>query len=400
MIEKIVQNGFCIGCGLCSSIIGKDKCEMKLYPNGFYYPKIKGGDTKDKIVKDICPGIRVTDHQEHGVWGHVDMVAEAWSTDKDLRYRAASGGASSAIILYLLENNKVDAVLQVGVVDGDFLQNELKVSRTRKEIFNNAQSRYAPALTLYNLKQILDIGKETYAFVGKPCDIAGIKNFIEQYPVYKERIKYTISIFCAGMPSYNASKKTWQKSGNLEDPVSLKYRGDGWPGNFKAVWKNGESYEISYNESWGKVLGKHLCFRCKICPDGIGLLADISVGDSWNTLNGYPNFKEADGRNFCFIRTQNGVDIFNDAVQCGYLESRAFHVSNVQNMQRYQYARRHLVGWRIMASYILSMGQIKFRGLGLNVLALKSNKVKGLKEFIGTWKRFVKNKNIMRFQYE
>lgn len=373
---------------------------MKLHPNGFYYPQIKDIDVKDNIVKDVCPGIRVTDHQEHGVWGHVEMVAEAWSTDKELRYKAASGGVSSAIALYLLENKKVDAVLQVGIVDGDFLQNELKISKTRNDIFNNAQSRYAPALTLYKLKQILDSGDDTYAFVGKPCDIAGIKNFVERYPSYNGRIKYTISIFCAGMPSYNASRKTWQQSGHLEDPVSLKYRGEGWPGNFKAVWKGGESYEIGYNESWGKVLGKDLGFRCKICPDGIGLLADIAVGDSWDTKNGYPDFTEADGRNFCFIRTSSGVNIFDEAVRFGYLESKTFDVNNVQNMQRYQYDRRHLVGWRMMASYILSMGQIRFRGLGLNSLALKSNKIKGFKEFIGTWRRFVKNKNVMRFLYE
>lgn len=55
---------------------------------------------------------------------------------------------------------------------------------------------------------------------------------------------------------------------------------------------------MTYNDSWGKILGRELGFRCKICPDGIGMLADISSGDSWNTKDGYPDFTEGDGKTF------------------------------------------------------------------------------------------------------
>ena len=280
-------------------------------------------------------------------------------------------------------------------MEGSSIYNELKVSHNREDIFNNAQSRYAPSLTLSRIKQVLDSSDEIYAYIGKPCDIAGIRSFLLAYPQYKERIKYTISIFCAGMPSYNATQKVYEQSGKTEEPISIKYRGEGWPGNFKAVWKDGTKFETSYNDSWGKVLGRNLGFRCKICPDGIGMLADIAVGDSWNTKNGYPDFTEADGRNFCFLRSQNGLQLFNDALKAGYIECRELDAEKVKYMQAYQYDRRHMVPWRVLAANVFSGFLLHFRGLGLLNLMLKSNKKRGMKELYGTVKRFIKNKYSM-----
>lgn len=110
------------------------------------------------------------------------------------------------------------------------------------------------------------------------------------------------------MPSYNASIKAWKLSGKEQEPVSLKYRGDGWPGYFTVKWADNTDFKLDYNESWGKVLGRELGFRCKICPDGIGMLADIAVGDSWNTKNGYPDFTEGAGKSFVMVRTALGSE--------------------------------------------------------------------------------------------
>lgn len=399
MIERIVKNGFCVGCGLCESIYGSDKCQMKLFNNGFYYP-VKKSDFDDRETKCFCPGINVQDNHKHGVWGYVENVEEAWATNKDLRFKSASGGVSSALAIYLLETSKVDGILQTGLKDGSSIYNELKVSHSREDIFKNAQSRYAPSLTLSRLKQILDSTNEAYAYIGKPCDIAGIRNFLKIYPQYKERIKYTISIFCAGMPSYNATRKVWEQSGKTEAPLTVKYRGEGWPGNFKATWKDGAKYEISYNDSWGKVLGRDLGFRCKICPDGIGMLADIAVGDSWNTKDGYPDFTEADGRNFCFIRTKDGVKLFDDALKAGYIEGRVLDSEKVRYMQAYQYDRRHMVAWRVLAANTFSGLILKFKGLGLINMAFKSDKERGMHELYGTIKRFLKNRYKMNIIYQ
>ncbi len=388
--KKIIKNQLCVGCGLCSSVLDSENCNMVLSKEGFYRPHIKE-DIDDSIVKKICPGIRVhSEKNSDSIWGNVLDVCEGWSSDERIRHKAASGGVVTALALYLIERKIVDAVLQVGVKEDSYLYNELKISRSRNDVINCAQSRYAPSLTLNKIKQIIDKSNETFAFVGKPCDIAGVKNFIDVYPHYKERFRLFISIFCAGMPSYNATKKVWTLSGKKEEPISLKYRGDGWPGYFKAVWKDGSEYQLSYNNSWGKILGRHLGFRCKICPDGIGMLSDISVGDSWSTKNGYPEFAEQDGRCFVLVRTERGRLAMNAAEKAGYLVKQKLKIDRIKDMQPYQYQRRRTVGWRIFPVQAITLGLLNIKGFRYNRLMLKSNFKEGIKTILGTLSRFLK----------
>ena len=166
IVDKIKKNNFCLGCGLCASVIGNERCRIKLTEQGFYSPQIEE-DTNDSIVKELCPGIKVHYDGQHGLWGSISEVYEGWSTDTFVRQTAASGGIVTSIAIFLLESKKVDAVLQVGVKDGEYLHNELKISRNRQDVIKCAQSRYAPALTLNNIKQILDDSQDIYAFIGK-----------------------------------------------------------------------------------------------------------------------------------------------------------------------------------------------------------------------------------------
>ena len=337
---------------------------MSLNSKGFYEPHFLKPINKEQeanILK-VCPGIHIDGGNQRGVWGNVQSTTKSWSSDPAIRKRSATGGVTTSLAIFLIESKKVDAILQVGVKNDSWLYNELKISRTKDEIIANSQSRYAPALVFHKIKSILDESAESFAFIGKPCDIAGIKNFIKANPHYQNRIKYTIAIFCAGMPSYKATDKLIAQKGKTDNPINLQYRGDGWPGEFKAFWKDGDTHRVSYNDSWGKVLGKTLGMRCKICPDGIGMLADISTGDAWNSKDGYPDFTEADGKNFCFIRTNNGSYIYNEAVENNYIINKALDISSLEQTHQYQYSRRILSIWRIMGIQLFANNLLRSLG--------------------------------------
>ena len=391
-INQIINSGLCLGCGFCEAITSSPKCKMTLNEKtGFYVPLFKEEitHTEKETILSCCPAINVTGNYESTVWGKYKRIEEAWAADDEIRKKASSGGVISALAVFLIEQKKVDAILQVGVVENSYLYNELKVSRSRADVLKNVASRYAPALLFDKLKTLLDNSDESYAFIGKPCDIAGIKNFIKSYHEYKSRFKYFIALFCAGMPSYNGTKEALKLAGHNEEPYSLKYRGDGWPGFFEAKYKNHSSLKISYNDSWGKILGKHLGLRCKICPDGIGLLADISVGDSWNTDDGYPNFEEAEGKSFVMVRTPKGEDLFNEAFRNACISIDHMSVKRIKNIQPYQYQRRLLVGFRILPVQLYYFYLIRFKRLGIVKLMLKCNLKTGFKNLIGTTKRLV-----------
>ena len=59
----------------------------------------------------------------------------------------------------------------------------------------------------------------------------------------------------------------------------LRYRGMGNPGMTRIEAKDGRVFELTYNDLWEDESKWMLQFRCKICPDAIGELADIAVSD-------------------------------------------------------------------------------------------------------------------------
>ena len=208
--EDIVENGLCLGCGLCEAV-SKGKIRMTLARNGFYKPSGIETGQWDDVINKVCPGINVLNKNQAkhlSIWGNVLLVSNAWAVDAGLRRGASSGGVTSSLAIYLLETHQVDGILHVGVQEGSHLYNKLYVSRSREDIMRLCGSRYAPANVFGNIMHVLDtFSSETFAFIGKPCDIAALKNFIAVYPQYEGRIKFFLAIFCAGMPSYNATEK-------------------------------------------------------------------------------------------------------------------------------------------------------------------------------------------------
>lgn len=198
-----------------------------------------------------------------------------------------------------------------------------EVVRLDTEYISTAYSRKFAGLyeTLDPLSSIseLDVNKK-YAFIGKPCDVTVLKNFQKLNPIIAEMIPITMSFFCAGLPSIDAQKKLLEEMGCNSRVVSLRYRGNGWPGYATANLENGKQCKIDYNTSWGKILGRDIMKMCRFCLDGIGEMTDIACCDAWYlTEDNKPNFTEADGRNGIICRSNQGVEIVQEASALGKL---------------------------------------------------------------------------------
>ena len=57
-LSDIVNNGLCIGCGICQSIAGEDKIEVMMSLKGRLEPKEINKISPDVFekIKSICPG--------------------------------------------------------------------------------------------------------------------------------------------------------------------------------------------------------------------------------------------------------------------------------------------------------------------------------------------------------
>ncbi len=395
--QKIEKKNLCIGCGMCEALY-EGNVKMELSEDGFFKPVLKNIEKNIQYapIRKVCPGINIqignnSNKKEKGVWGKILSVYKGNSTHQETRLKASSGGIISELAAFLLEEGIVNGVLQVGGDENNYTKNELKVSRSRNDVISCASSRYAPAVIFSEIVKIFEREKnDKFCFVGKPCDISGLCNFLEVYPQYKNRIVLTIGIFCAGLPSFNATKKLID-SFNPKLPIKgLKYRGNGWPGYFSFQDFDEEAYKMTYNDSWGKVLGKNIHMRCKICPDGIGLQADLAVGDAWDTKDGYPDFAEKEGESLIASRTEVGEKILQEAFRLKYINIEKIDESNLRKMQPYQYNRRIYVGVRILAYMIAKVCVLNFKGLSLYNNTKKAEKKRLIHEFLGTIKRSIK----------
>nr|WP_320119050.1 Coenzyme F420 hydrogenase/dehydrogenase, beta subunit C-terminal domain [uncultured Marinifilum sp.] len=390
--DKIVDLGLCLGCGICTAISADENAKMVLHEDGFLYPNITKEIKEDeKLIKKICPGYNLISKNEKNnfqkLWGECLVVEEGYACDNEVRGNGASGGYISAIAICLLETGKVDAVLHVGGDANNYEANNLKVSKSKLDIIKYSSSRYAPALVFDCIKQIMDDSADVFCFVGKPCDISTLNRFLLVYPQYSGRIYLTISIFCAGMPSFNATKNIIS-SFNAKLPVKdLQYRGKGWPGFFTFTDKRNEQFSMTYNDSWGNVLGRKLCFRCKICPDGIGLVADFAIGDSWETKDGYPDFEEKEGKSLVICRTEKAVEILDFIKLNKAVESNTLDVKKLPIVQPYQFRRRQFVGVRALAFSFAKFVPMAFSSFMLFKQTPLNRPVTILREFIGTFSR-------------
>ena len=280
-LSNIVEQGFCSGCGACAGLLGPSKVRMKLSQQGHLRPSFSGElDTKDSdLVKSVCPGIRVEHRIKpidyHSIWGPIKRVRSGQATDVHIRREGSSGGLVSALALYLLDSKQVDFVVQIAASVENPLINEVQMSMTRADVLRAAGSRYAPSAPLDRIDEFLSTGQR-FAIVGKPCDIAAIRNLALVDPRVDRQIPFLLSFMCAGVPSIVGTYELLDELGADSSSLkSFRYRGAGWPGKTRSVELSGRVSEMDYSKSWGTILNRHLQFRCKICPDGTGEFADV-----------------------------------------------------------------------------------------------------------------------------
>ena len=342
-LETIVEHGLCIGCGLCESLAGRETVEMGITSHGQMRPHVKAIVDDDTMarIRAVCPGITVTGPDpaqagEHGViheiWGPIRTIARGWSSDDDVRFRSAAGGAMTALGSYLLEANEVDAVVHVRASASHPLETEALVSRTPEEVRSGAQSRYGPAAPLRHVKQLLDEGLR-FAVLGKPCDMAAIRNLAKIDPRVEKQVPYLVTIFCGGVPTVHTARKIAAYHGLTEDEVAVfRWRGEGWPGPTHVETTAGRVFDLTYDKVWYSddvPWTYDIQFRCKICPDAIGELADVSCPDSWVMVDGRPIHEEAPGANLFIARTPAGERLVAAAAAAGAIELEPFTIEEL-----------------------------------------------------------------------
>jgi coenzyme F420 hydrogenase subunit beta len=151
----------------------------------------------------------------------------------------------------------------------------------------------------------------------------------------------------------------------VDDPstvADLRYRGHGWPGTAAVTIHNDNGFEtrrLSYEESWGEILTNHKQWRCQVCADHTGELADIAVGDPW-----YRRIPVDDpGQSLVLVRTERGRRILHRALDAGYLALEKADPSILPASQEALLRGRGAVWGRTLACRLLGAPAPRYKGL-------------------------------------
>ena len=392
-LKTIVDANLCHGCGGCAAIAPEGSVRLRMAETGYRRPEVTGplpADYADK-VDAICTGQRIEQDAAgrtyHPSWGPLVTVEVGHALDPEVRFRGSSGGMLSGVAVYLLETGAVDFVVHTRADPEDAVGNVTGVSHSREDVIASAGSRYAPSSPLAELESHLATGK-TFAFIGKPCDIATLRAMARQDPRIDAQIPYKLSFFCAGVPSRHGAQALLRKMGVEPEAVrQFDYRGNGWPGLARARSEDGSEATMDYAESWGAVLSRHLQFRCKICPDGVGEFADIAAADAWYGKDGYPDFDERDGRSLVVARTVAGRKLLDAMLAADRIALDPLDIDEIAKMQPYQVDRKRAVVARCFAMLLLGRKLPRYTGLELLRNIRESSPVYLARNMLGTLRR-------------
>jgi len=393
VLRRIARGDLCAGCGACGGVF-PDKITMEIAPPGFLRPRQSAplSAAEEAAFARFCPAlgqkVEARGRPDHVLWGPYLEMRTGWATDPELRFAGASGGALSALVLHLVESGQVDVVVETRAAEDPPVANAVTLSTGRAAILAAAGSRYAPSAPLAAVRELLASGQR-YAFVGKPCDVAALRAWAEVDARVGAAFPVMISFFCAGVPSQTGAEEILAALGvTPEEVTGFRYRGNGWPGRATATLRDGSERSMSYHDSWGGILSRHVQPRCKICADGTGKAADIVCADAWEAdAEGYPVFDEAPGVSLIVARTELGARILAGARSAGAIETAPFDVARLAAIQPGQRERRRALLARLAALRLCGRPVPRYRGLHLWAAARQNPLRRNLRNFLGMIRR-------------
>lgn len=390
-IASVIDNDQCSGCGACTALVPGLK--MTLNQEGFLRPDFSSAESteadqrRDDLCsfEQICPGLVVANppalEKSDPYFGRYVSAWIGWAADEEIRTAGSSGGVITALSTWLVETSRAESVSGVAASPKSPSRAVPVRILSREDAIKAAGSRYQPVA---GCGPYMSDG----ALIAKPCEAAAIQ-------AYRKRngscasAGPVISFFCAGTPSQLATEKLVSTYAiSTDEVVSLRYRGDGWPGNFRVVDSSGRVGEMSYHESWGQVLGREVQYRCKLCVDGTGESADIAVGDYWySDSSGDPIFNDAPGRSVVIARTEYGASLVREAISEGLIIATPIEdLSTLHSIQQHQVHRRKTLYARLAGRRLAGIKVPSYPGSGIWRFAVRYP-VASLRAFAGSYLR-------------
>ena len=313
-VGRVRDDGLCMQCGTCVAVCPSRAIALDWdVATGYRVVIDRALCTDCGSCLEACPGPGL-DFRADAWWRERNAGAASrdflgpwrrlwfgWAADPEVRYAGASGGVATAILTGLLEEGLADAVLAVGMSKERPLQAVGVVCRSPAAVAACRGSKYNVVAVNTLLRTVLE-EPGRYVLVGLPCHIQGLRLAQRRSRRLGERVVLSLGIFCGLTCEPRATEVAALQAGlDPAELASVSYRGPGWPGGMRLVTREGRVRWCEYEQYFDRHLAARTPPRCRVCPDALAELADISVGDTW-----LERFYGSDGVSDLIVRTPAG----------------------------------------------------------------------------------------------
>jgi coenzyme F420-reducing hydrogenase beta subunit len=352
--KDIVRSGLCIGCGSCvaqaNATSGQAnelteysdaRPQMDLDRYGHFKPMgspawLRHRSESFSRTCPFSPVARDEDDLAEALFpdaahsdckvGRFETAYVGYVAEEEFRTRGSSGGMVSWVLEELLRQGLVDGVAHVSAVEepqkeGRFFR--YRISHTAEEIRAGAKSRYYP-VELSDVLQNIRALPGRYAVVGVPCFIKAIQLLRREDALLRERIAFTLGLFCGHMKSARMMESfAWQMGVSVEEIQRVEYR-------LKDPTRAASTYTAQLTLTDGREVRKDWWnladgdwgagffqnSACNFCDDVVAETADISFGDAWVE----PYSSDGRGTNVVVVRSRVLDKIVASAIEEGRLK--------------------------------------------------------------------------------
>lgn len=358
VLEKVVANDLCIGCGMCVFACPENALKMAWNDLGFLVPRKDGTCNNSNDCIDVCP---FNPFPEDGALNE-DQLSKVFKTDevkyhpklgkyvgiyagysKDFRLTSSSGGMATYFFSKLLEENIVSCIFSV-VESQDHKHYEYGIIQTQAELINSSKTRYYPVTLEQVLNELANVTGQV-AIVGVACFVKAIRLAQMKRPELKIKVPFLVGIICGGIKSsffteYLASKVNIEKEKIGKPDYRIKdLRSTAGDYSFGCKDKmTGQAAQIKMKmvgDMWGTGLFK--ASPCDFCDDVTTELADVSLGDAWIE----PYVRDGAGTNVIITRSKLANEIILKGMQNEEIVIDSISVDDVIYSQRGSFNHRH-----------------------------------------------------------
>jgi coenzyme F420-reducing hydrogenase beta subunit len=320
--NDVARAGLCIGCGSCVAQAPAARVQLDRFGNYRPVGDPRWLSSRSAVLARTCPFSPAARNEDelaaelfpgaahvHPLLGRYESAYVGYVEEERFRDEGSSGGLSSWVLAELLRRDLVDGVAHVVAAEDPGQEGRFfhyRISRTEEEIRAGAKSRYYPVELSEVLRTVRSVPGR-YAVVGVPCFVKALQLLRREDPVVRERIAFTVGLFCGHMKSARLVESFALQMGvAIEEVQSVDFRlkDAGRPANWyraSLTLRDGRSEQLDWwdlaDGDWGS--GFFQNSACNACDDVVGETADISLGDAWVE----PHASDGRGTNVVIVRS-------------------------------------------------------------------------------------------------